>query len=99
MKRFVVILALSVAVPAVAPLAVADPAHDQGEVRKERKKGNVKSLRDIENLVVPTMPGMKYLGPEYDPVTMAYRLKFIRKGRVYFVDVNAQSGKIIQPTR
>jgi hypothetical protein len=29
--------------------------------------GNVRSLRDIERRVLPTMPGMQYLGPEYDP--------------------------------
>ena len=39
--------------------------------------------------------GMQYLGPEYDPAAMAYRLKFIRDGRVVFVDVDARSGQII----
>ena len=41
------------------------------------------------------MPGMQYLGPEYDPAAMAYRLKFIRDGRVVFVDVDARSGQVI----
>jgi len=94
MKRFLVVLAFAVAAP-----AVAEPAHDQGEVRKERKAGNVQSLREIERRVLPRMPGMQYLGPEYDPIAMAYRLKFIDKGRVYFVDVDARSGKIISTSR
>ena len=46
---------------------------------------------NTEQRVLPTMPGMQYLGPEYDPAAMAYRLKFIREGRVVFVDVDARA--------
>ena len=79
------------------PLTVqAAPRRDaQGEVRKDMREGRVVSLRDIERQILPTMPGMQYLGPEYDPAAMAYRLKFIRDGRVVFVDVDARSGQII----
>ena len=45
------------------------------------------------------MQGMQYLGPEYDPAAVAYRLKFIRDGRVIFVDVDARSGEIIRQSR
>ena len=41
-------------------------------------------------------PGCNIWGPEYDPAAMAYRLKFIRDGRVVFVDVDARSGEIIR---
>ena len=76
--------------------AQAEPRRDaQGEVRKDMREGKVSSLRDIERRVLPSMPGMQYLGPEYDPAAMAYRLKFIRDGRVVFVDVDARSGLII----
>ena len=83
-------LALSV------PQAHAGPPDAQGEVRKELHAGNVRSLRDIERRVLPMMPGMQYLGPEFDPVALAYRLKFIHEGRVVFVDVDARSGGIIR---
>lgn len=63
------------------------------------RAGNVRSLREIERQVLPTMPGMQYLGPEYDPAAMAYRLKFIRNGRVVFVDVDARSGQVIGKKR
>ncbi|MDG2004276.1 MAG: PepSY domain-containing protein [Novosphingobium sp.] len=95
MRRLVAILMLAVAASAAMPGAVADPADHQGEVRKERKAGKVMSLRDIEDLVLPDKRGMQYLGPEYDPVAMVYRLKFIGKGRVYYVDVDAKTGNII----
>ena len=72
---------------------------EQGEVRREMRAGNVQSLREIEQRVLPRMAGMQYLGPEYDPAAMAYRLKFIDKGRGVFVDVDARSGRIISTSK
>jgi hypothetical protein len=82
------------------PIPPPRPAHDeQNEARREMRAGNIHLLRDIERRVLPTMPGMQYLGPEYDPDAMAYRLKFIRNGRVVFVDVDARSGRLLGRTR
>ena len=97
MKIWITSIALALALP--ASFAMAEPGSEQGQVRKEMRAGNVRSLREIEKRVLPTMPGMQYLGPEYDPLAMAYRLKFIRDGRVVFVDVDARSGKIISTSR
>lgn len=98
MRRFAALLALSLAAVPVA--AHADPRPDeQGSVRREMRAGNVQSLREIERHVLPTMRGMQYLGPEYDPAAMAYRLKFIRDGRVVFVDVDARTGRILGESR
>ncbi|MES2494347.1 MAG: hypothetical protein V4579_13850 [Pseudomonadota bacterium] len=94
MKRL--ILPFSAALLAFAGTsAQANPGDAQGQVRKEMRAGMVLPLRVIEARVIPTMPGMQYLGPEYDPAAMAYRLKFIHGGRVVFVDVDARSGQII----
>ncbi len=94
--RSLLLLALAaVALPFSAP-ALAGPGDEQGQVRKEMRAGNVRSLREIEQRVLPTKPGMQYLGPEYDPVAMAYRLKFIHDGRVTFVDVDARSGQVLR---
>jgi len=89
--------ALSLAVTAVP--VNANPGGDQGQVRKARKAGNVRPLRDIEREVLPQMRGMQYLGPEYDPAAMAYRLKFIQDGRIHFVDVDARTGRVIGRSR
>ncbi|KUR79134.1 PepSY domain-containing protein [Novosphingobium sp. Fuku2-ISO-50] len=102
MKRIRLILFGALAALAIAPAAHADgrPQHDeQNEARRDLRAGNVHSLRDIERRVLPTMPGMQYLGPEYDPEAMAYRLKFIRDGRVVFVDVDARTGQVRGKTR
>ena len=97
MNRFAtaVLLALTV----LAPGAHAEPGNEQSQIRREMRAGTVRSLREIERRVLPTMPGMEYLGPEYDPTAMVYRLKFIRAGRVTFVDVDARSGQIIGQSR
>nr|WP_225206802.1 PepSY domain-containing protein [Novosphingobium huizhouense] len=91
---------------AVAALALlpagparAEPRGEQDEARRDLRAGNVQSLRDIERRVLPTKQGMQYLGPEYDPAAMAYRLKFIRDGRVVFVDVDARTGRVLSESR
>lgn len=83
---------LSLGFSTVAPAQSRD---EQGQVRKAMREGNVQSLRDIERRVLPQMKGHEYLGPEYDVAAKIYRLKFIRDGRVVFVDVDARSGRII----
>ena len=82
--------------PLAAAAAHAQDHDDQGQVRREMKAGNARPLRDIEGMVLPQMRGMQYLGPEYDAGAMAYRLKFIRDGRVVFVDIDARSGRVIR---
>nr|WP_249172003.1 PepSY domain-containing protein [Erythrobacter sp. JK5] len=72
---------------------------DQGEARKEMRAGNQLSLREIERRILPQMRGSEYLGPAYDSTARAYRLKFIRDGRVTYVDVDARTGRIINRSR
>lgn len=98
--RTLVFIAMALLALSIPPLpALAEPGREQGQVRRDMRAGNVRSLREIEGRVLPQMPGMQYLGPEYDPSAMAYRLKFIRDGRVVFVDVDARSGTVIGQRR
>ena len=99
MKHLAAVISVSVALAIPALTSFAQGNGEQGQVRKEMRAGNVRSLREIEERVLPTMPGMQYLGPEYDPAAMAYRLKFIRDGRVVFVDVDARSGTVLDQKR
>ncbi len=90
-------LALSLA----GPLVTAQPAYaqsrsDQGEARKEMKAGNILRSREIEARILPQMRDAEYLGFAYDSTAMAYRLKFIRDGKVLFVDVDARTGRVIK---
>ena len=68
---------------------------DQGEARREMRAGNQLSLRQIERRILPTMQGSEYLGPSYDSTARADRLKFIKNGRVTYIDVDARTGRII----
>lgn len=99
MRKLLVIAAASLAIAVPALTSFAQQNGEQTQVRKDMRLGNVRSLREIEERVLPTMPGMQYLGPEYDPAAMAYRLKFIRDGRVVFVDVDARSGTVLDQKR
>ncbi|MBU6268059.1 MAG: hypothetical protein KGN34_10995 [Sphingomonadales bacterium] len=99
MNRLPLLAGLALAILAPAPSALAGPGDAQGAVRNGVRSGAVLSLREIEGRVLPTMHGMQYLGPEYDPAAMAYRLKFIQNGHVVFVDVDARSGEIINRSR
>jgi uncharacterized membrane protein YkoI len=96
MPRLPAILSALVLVSLPLTAEAAPRRSEQGEVRKDMREGSVRSLREIERQVLPNMAGMQYLGPEYDPVAMAYRLKFIRDGRVVFVDVDARSGQVLR---
>jgi len=71
---------------------------EQGAAREEQEAGNQLKLSEIENIVLPQMRGMQYLGPAYDSAARAYRLKFIKQGKVYYVDVDARTGRIINRT-
>ena len=51
-------------------------------------------LPKIERRVMPFMGGADYLGPEFNGDT--YRLKFVKEGRVIWVDVDAATGRIRQ---
>ena len=61
--------------------------------------GKVKSIRSIEDRILPRMAGTEYIGPEFDPGAQVYRLKFIRDGRVIFVDVDGRTGNILRQSR
>lgn len=92
-------VAASSVVDLKATYAQSKQHDDQGEARKEMKAGNQLSLREIEKLVLPTMRDAEYLGPAYDAVAHAYRLKFIKDGRVMYLDVDARTGKIINRSK
>jgi hypothetical protein len=51
-------------------------------------------LPQLERRVMPLMPGADYLGPEINGG--AYRMKFIQNGRVVWVDVDPQTGRVIR---
>ncbi|MES2986445.1 MAG: hypothetical protein V4808_00930 [Pseudomonadota bacterium] len=53
------------------------------------------SVREIERRVTPKFPGAQYLGFDYDPSRNIYTLKFMRDGKVTWVDVSGSTGNIV----
>lgn len=89
-------LALCAALAVSGSAAAQQSRSDQGMARKEAQAGHILKSREIEARILPMMGNAEYLGFAYDSTAMAYRLKFIREGRVLFVDVDARSGRVIQ---
>jgi hypothetical protein len=83
---------------AAAP-AKEPPRSDQGEARRDAQAGNIMRSGEIEARILPMMGDAEYLGFAYDSTMRAYRLKFIRDGRVTYVDVDARTGRIIGRSR
>lgn len=90
--------ALGLAVISV-PASAGQSSDEQNAARAQMLAGKVQSIRSIENRVLPKMSGSQYIGPEYDAASQVYRLKFIREGRVIFVDVDARTGSILRRRR
>ena len=73
---------------------------DQASAREEMRAGRNMPIRDIERRIIPQMRDSdEYIGFEYDAVAQAYRLKFIRAGRMIWVDVDARSGRVLRVSR
>jgi hypothetical protein len=87
------ILILLAAVAAANPAAAAERPRDQDRAFEATREGRSMPLPMIERRVLPFMGGADYLGPEFDGRT--YRLKFMRGGRVIWIDVDAASGRVV----
>ena len=81
----------------LASPALADPPRDADRAFNAKRQGRAMPLPNIERRVMPFMGGADYLGPEFNGET--YRLKFMRNGRVIWVDVDAATGRIIRKSR
>jgi hypothetical protein len=70
---------------------------DADRAFRDTQQGRSMPLPQIERRVMPFMGGADYLGPEISGGS--YRLKFMQNGRVIWVDVDGQSGRIIRRSR
>ncbi len=91
-RTLLALLGAAAALAATPALAQHAP-RDQDRAYSATQGGRSMPLPVIERKVMPFMGGADYLGPEFDGDT--YRLKFMREGRVIWVDVDAQTGRIV----
>lgn len=91
-------LLIAVSLLSIQPVAARGPQKgEQDQVFKSTQGGGVRSLRSIENAVVPGMKaqGADYIGQEFDGDTSRYRLKFLRGKSVIWVDVDGRTGAVL----
>ena len=97
MKLFRNLLMAALGVGLIASPAMAKPPRDADRAFEATREGRSMPLPKIEHRVMPFMGGADYLGPEFNGQT--YRLKFMKDGHVIWVDVDAQTGRIIGRSR
>lgn len=93
MRLFPALLAAAVGSVLMASPAGAERPRDQDRAFRAIQEGRSMPLPRIEQRVLPMMGGADYLGPEFRGGT--YRLKFVRDGRVIWVDVDAATGRVV----
>jgi uncharacterized membrane protein YkoI len=97
MNMIRILLAAMIVASAAGAPALADPPRESDRAFRDAQRGRALPLPMLERKVMPQMRGADYLGPELNGDT--YRLKFMENGRVIWVDVDAQTGRIIRRSR
>jgi hypothetical protein len=78
--------------------ALGEPPRDSKRAFEGRRVGHSMPLPQLELRVMPLVgPNADYLGPELNG--QSYRMKFIQNGRVIWVDVDPQTGRILRRSR
>ena len=95
-KLAIMVGGLSIALsPAAMPDAVAkDRRDEQDAARQAMLDGRVMPFSVIKRRVERKMGDATYLGSEFQQRNNRYRLKYVRDGRVVWVDVDGRTGEI-----
>lgn len=75
--------------------AQAPRRHEQDAARRAMLEGDVMPFSMIKRRVDREFGDATYLGSEFIPEGNRYRLKYVRDGRVVWVDVDGRTGDII----
>src|SRR4051794_11382164 len=97
MTLFRVLFAVVIATGLTSAPALADPPRDADKAFRDTQQGRSMPLPQLERRVMPFMGGADYLGPELNGGS--YRMKFMENGRVIWVDVDPQTGRILRRSR
>jgi hypothetical protein len=82
-------------VPLVIPAADAQGRRDeQDAARRAMLDGHVMPFSIIKRRVDAAMDGATYLGSEFNPDSNRYRLKYVKDGKVVWVDADGRTGDI-----
>ncbi len=91
MFRSFVFASLAALALAAAP---AGAQREQDDAYRLAKEGQIMQLGDILEKVSPRVGG-QFIGSEFDPERITYRLRYMDGGTVRNVDVDARTGRIV----
>ncbi|MCP1468828.1 hypothetical protein J3E64_000495 [Sphingobium sp. OAS761] len=92
--------AVAMALTLVVPAADAGGRRDeQDAARRAMLDGQVMPFSMIKRRVDAQMNGATYVGSEFHPSSNRYRLKYVRDGKVMWVDADGRTGDIIGMAR
>ncbi len=86
-----VTLALGAAVPEAS---ARGPKDEQDAARRAMLEGRVMPFSMIKRRIEREMGDATYLGSEFHQRTNRYRLKYVRDGKVVWVDVDGRTGDV-----
>ena len=94
-----VFLAGLMGVSAFAAVSVPDasalgPKDEQDAARRAMLEGRVMPFAVIKRRMESEMGDATYLGSEFHEQSNRYRLKYVREGRVVWVDVDGRTGQV-----
>ena len=89
-------LALTLAIPAAE---AGNRRDEQDAARRAMLDGQVMPFAMIKRRVDATMGGATYVGSEFNPAANRYRLKYVKDGKVMWVDADGRTGDIIGMAR
>lgn len=72
-----------------------DRQHEQNAARRAMLDGQVMPFSMIKRRVDAQMGDATYVGSEFNPSSNRYRLKYVRNGKVVWVDADGRTGDII----
>ena len=93
-------LAAIMALSLMTPVAEAGGRRDeQDAARRAMLDGQVMPFSMIKRRVDAQVGGATYVGSEFNPSTNRYRLKYVKDGKVMWVDADGRTGDIIGMAR
>jgi uncharacterized membrane protein YkoI len=84
--------AIGLAAPALAQPRGLQAVREQDNAYRATQQGRALSFTEIRARI--HVPGATFIGVEFDG--RIYRLKYMRGGEVIWIDVDAQTGRIVQ---
>ena len=69
-----------------------DQVREQDNVYRALQHGRIRPLPEIRARI--NVPGAEFIGVEFDG--RIYRLKYMREGEVIWIDVDAETGRIVR---